>query len=479
VEGSPNEKSELTRSDLEQLSRDQQVDLILLQQAHIQQLLQRVEDLERKLDMHSGNSNKPPSSDPPWNHSHRSGKTKAKRKRGGQPGHKGHYRELRPSSEADNIVVQKPTHCCRCHKKLHGEDPDPQRFQHYDLPMIKPILSELQNHSLECEHCGVVTTLPLPGDWPKHGISPRIQALIGALSGHLRLSKRLIQCMLEDVFHLPLSLGAICAAEKVVSRAVGQPVEEAHQHVQAASTLHADETSWWERNIKMWMWVAATQWVTIFIIDKSRGCDAARRLLGSFKGVLVADRWGGYNDFRGIRQACWAHLLRDFKGFSEYSGVAGLVGRELVGRTYKMFKWWHRVRDGTMSRKVFQKKMTSLQCEIEDLLLRGQNCGVAGVSGKCEKILKHPERLWRFVEIEGVEPTNNHAERALRPAVIWRKCSFGTQSVQGSRFVERVMTVVATCKQQRRNILEYLTQACEALHNGTAAPSLLPTCVHP
>jgi len=118
--------------------------------------------------------------------------------------------------------------------------------------------------------------------------------------------------------------------------------------------------------------------------------------------------------------------------------------------------------------------MHRLRRETEELLRRGTTCGHAKMQRSCKRILKHAPSLWTFVRVEGVEPTNNTAERAIRPAVIWRKVSFGTQSVQGSRFFERIMTAAATCKQQDRNVLEYVTEACVAHLQGRGAPSLLP-----
>jgi transposase len=139
-----------------------------------------------------------------------------------------------------------------------------------------------------------------------------------------------------------------------------------------------------------------------------------------------------------------------------------------------MFTWWHRVRDGTLQRASFRSYMSSLRREVERLLEAGSACGVTQTEGTCRDLLKRREALWTFVQVEGVEPTNNTAERAIRPGVLWRKGSFGTQSEEGSRFVESLMTVVTTLKQQQRNVLEYLTAACEAALRGEEAPSLLP-----
>src|SRR5207245_1843895 len=150
------------------------------------------------------------------------------------------------------------------------------------------------------------------------------------------------------------------------------------------------------------------------------------------------------------------------------------IGEALLAQAHQMFTWWHRVREGALKRASFRSSMTPLRREVERLLEAGSRCGVPKTEGTCRDILKRREVLWTFVQIEGVEPTNNTAERSICPGVLWRKGSFGTQSAEGSRFVESMMTVVATLKQQRRNVLEYLTAACEAALLGEEAPSLLP-----
>ena len=202
----------------------------------------------------------------------------------------------------------------------------------------------------------------------------------------------------------------------------------------------------------------------------------ARELLGEhFSGILVTDRYSAYNWYPvRWRQLCWAHLLRDFEAMRDRGGCSEEIGNALLAQAHQMFSWWHRVREGTLKRSTFRSYMTPLRREVERLLEAGSRCGVPKTAGTCQDILKRREALWTFVQVAGVEPTNNTAERSIRPGVLWRKGSFGTQSTAGSRFVESMMTVVATLKQQQRNVLEYLTTACEAALRGEEAPSLLP-----
>lgn len=139
-----------------------------------------------------------------------------------------------------------------------------------------------------------------------------------------------------------------------------------------------------------------------------------------------------------------------------------------------MFQWWHRVRDGTLARSSFREYMRPVRRRVEELLREGTACEEKRIARSCAKILTLAPALWTFVRVEGVEPTNNAAERAIRPGVLWRKGSFGTDSARGSRFVERIMTVAATCKQQGRNVLDYVTRARKATLRGEPVPSLLP-----
>jgi transposase len=189
----------------------------------------------------------------------------------------------------------------------------------------------------------------------------------------------------------------------------------------------------------------------------------------------VSDRWSAYNWLLTIlRQLCWAHLLRDFQAFVDRGGESQPIGEAILTQADSMFQWWHKIRDGTMSRAAFQEKMQTVQRKVGELLRQGTACNHSKTAGTCRDTLKREEALWTFVHVEGVEPTNNLGERQVRPGVLWRKNSFGTQSEAGSRFAERIMTVIATLKQQHRNVLDYLIEACDAANWGKQAPSLIP-----
>jgi transposase len=438
-------------------------------------LQEQVRTLEERLNQTSRNSSRPPSSDPPQ--PQRPRRPPGKRRRGGQPGHPGHTRTLVPVEEVDEVVVLKPKQCRSCHAPLSGDDASPFRHQVIEIPPIKPVITEYQWHQLTCAECGETTRTPWPDGVPSGTYGPRIQATVALCTGAYRLSKRTTQQAMDEVFGVPMSVGTISQLEHATTAAVAAPVEEARTYVHAQAVAHLDETSWRQGGKRVWLWVAVTSWVTVFVVRMSRGGPVARELLGeTFGGILVTDRYSAYNWYPvRWRQLCWAHLLRDFEAMRGRSGASEQIGEALLAQAHQMFTWWHRVREGTLQRSTFRSYMTPLRREVERLLEAGSRCGVSKTEGTCRDILKRREALWTFVQVAGVEPTNNTAERSIRPGVLWRKGSFGTQSAEGSRFVESMMTVVATLQQQQRNVLEYLTAACEAALRGEAAPSLLPT----
>ena len=437
-------------------------------------LQEQVRTLQDRLHQTSQNASRPPSSDPPQ-HS-RARRPRSQRRRGGQPGHPGHTRTLIPVEDVDEVVVLKPEQCTHCQAPLSGDDPKPWRHQVIEMPPIKPVVTEYQWHQLRCVACSAVTRAPWPAGVPSGTYGPRVQATVALYTGSYRLSKRTTQQVMDDVCGVPVSVGTISQLEQATAAAVAAPVEEARTYVHAQAVAHLDETSWCQGGKRAWLWVAVTGWVTVFVVRMSRGGHVARELLGeTFGGILVTDRYSAYNWYPvRWRQLCWAHLLRDFEAMRGRSGASEKIGEALLAQAHQLFTWWHRVREGTLQRSTFRSYMTPLRREVERLLEAGSHCGVSKTEGTCRDILKRREALWTFVQVAGVEPTHNTAERSIRPGVLWRKGSFGTQSAEGSRFVESMLTVVATLQQQQRNVLEYLTAACEAALRGEAAPSLLP-----
>jgi transposase len=446
-------------------------------EARVAALEATVQQLREQLQQDSRTSSRPPSSDPPQSLAKRPRREPTGRRPGGQPGHEGHARVLVPIDQVDVVVPVKPERCQRCQHPLRGEDRQPQRHQVTDIPPIRPVVTEYQLHRLVCPVCGEATRAELPAGVPVGGFGPRVQAITALCTGAYHLSKRTTQSVLEDLFGVSLGLGTVANLEQATAQAVAESVAEAQAYVQAQPAAYADETGWREGQHRAWLWTVVTAWVTVFAIRLSRSGQVAQELLGEqFWGWLVTDRWSAYTWYpTWRRQLCWAHLLRDIEAMIARGGGSAEIGEALRTQARKMFQWWHRVRDGTLTPASFASYMRPVRREVERLLAAGQTCGVPKTEGTCREILRLRQALWTFVRHPEVEPTNNAAERAIRPGVLWRKGSFGTQGAEGSRFVEAMMTVVATLKQQHRQVLDYLTTACEAALHGEPAPSLLPS----
>jgi len=397
-------------------------------------------------------------------------------KPGGQAGHQGHGRKLLPVEQVQHVIDLKPTRCDQCGALLLGEDAQPVRHQVTDLPRVAAEVTEYRQHALNCLVCGTRTSAEFPAGIPAGSFGPRVQATVGYLTGRIGVSHRDVEELLQTLFHTHLSLGSVPAQEDQVSAALAEPVQAAQTYVQSQAVQNVDETSWREKTKRAWLWISTTPLVTVFLVLATRGAKGAQHLLGhTVTGVVGSDRWSGYTWLDPQqRQLCWAHLKRDFQALAERGGESERIGRALLEQVEKLFGLWHRVRAGTLNRADFQTAMQPIQTDVGNLLREGAALACDKTRHTCVNLLKLEVALWTFVRVVGVEPTNNRAERGLRRAVLWRRRSFGTQSEDGSRFVERVLTAVTTLRQQNRDVLDYLTEACAAAMHGDPAPSLLP-----
>jgi len=289
------------------------------------------------------------------------------------------------------------------------------------------------------------------------------------------MSKRMVQTFCADVLGVPVCAGQVCASEAETAAATEPVVRQLREYVRS-QPANVDETGWWQKRQRGWLGTIVTQAVTVFTIALSRAGSVARGLIDPSAGqVITTDRYKGYLWLPlRQRQVCWAHLVRDFQAMVDRADAGSAVGEELLCCAEDLFTWWYRVRDGTLSRSTFQRYVAELRPWVRSQLKAGMACGGARTAGACREVLAVEPALWTFVRVEGIEPTNNAAERALRHAVQWRKMSHGTESEVGSHYVGNVLTVVATCRQQGRNVLEYLTGCCRAALEGAAPASLLP-----
>jgi hypothetical protein len=453
---------------------------------------EQVEFLKERLNTNSRNSSKPPSQDPPGT-APRPARKKSKRKRGGQPGHKGHARVLFPPEQCTRIEDHRPEACRRCGGELVGDDPNPYRHQVVEIPPVAPTIEEHRLHALACVACGTVTRAVMPADVEVVGYGPRLTAIVGYMAIQFGASMRKTATAMSDLFGVQMAHSTVESMRHEQSVAVAPAVEEALEYVRAQPVALADETGFMQGNgdgrnpgkLRAWMWVAVTRLVVVFRITLSRSAEDAKALLGAdFAGYLISDRYGGYAWVQTCkRQLCWSHLLRDFVKISERAGASGRIGKCLLEEGRQLFVLWDRIKQGTLSREVFRRRVAPIRKRVRILLEAGAGYEVrtgdktarAKTARTCKNLLKLEPALWLFVRVEGVEPTNNEAERSVRWGVMLRRLMQGTQSEHGSDFVARMLTVLLTLRRQNRNVLEYLTEAIEARRIDAAPPSLLPT----
>jgi transposase len=451
-------------------------------------LTARVQDLEARLGQNSSNSSnssRPPSSDPP----HRKPKRPppsgpSGRRAGGQPGHVAHHRALVPPARVDQVHDHWPATCGLCQQPLVRPAEDAllapatgyRPHQVTELPSVRAQVTEHRLHRLACSACRHRTRAVLPADVPSGAFGPRVQATVALLSGRYRLSRREVADLCGTLLDVPLCVGSVDALCQATATALAAPVAEATTTLSQADVVHADETSWRQAGQSRWLWAAATALVTVFTIATSRGSGVVKGWLGDhFVGTLVSDRWSAYSLLDvAFRQVCWAHLRRDFQALVDRGGAAAPVGMCALTLSITLFHHWHQFQAGALDRAGLQVAVRPVQDAFTQLVDEGSVCPDRNAAGLCRALDRLWPALWTFLDEEGVPPTNNRAEQALRPGVLWRKGSLGTQSDDGARFVERLLTVTATCKQQGRSVLSYLTAVCTAAQQDQPVPSLLP-----
>jgi len=454
--------------------------LIVALQERLATLEARVGELEAQLGRNASNSSLPPSANPPQAPPPVV-KTPTGKRRGAQPGHPPALRRRLPAQRLRDILPIVPTTCGRCRAPVPAQagpdDPEPTWHQVADLPDVAAVVVEYQGCARTCPRCGEVTRAAIPAEVRAHAFGPRLAAVLAYLVGGHRVSRRGAEEIAEAVFDVPVSLGTVCHLEGQMAEALAPAHAEALQAVREAPAKHVDETGWKRAGARTWLWVGATAAVAAFVLHGRRSLAGLRTLLGEvMHGILITDRWsvyGGQPTHR--RQLCWSHLRRDFQAMIDRGNAGRAVGEELLALSNALFSWWHRVRDGTLQRRTFRTRAGWLREDVQTVLERGRACRCARTAAVCRELLAVEASLWTFVDVEGVEPTNHHAERMLRPAVLWRKGSFGCVGEGGCRFVERMLTVVQTLRLQRRSVLAYREQALRSQRNGLPAPKLLPT----
>jgi len=447
-------------------------------------LEERVRALEARVGQTSTNSSRPPSADPPRTPPPPPRRPTGRR-RGAQPGHAAHQRALLPPDQVDHTRDHWPTACQHCQTPL-VPDPsqlvgEPVRHQVVEVP---PVRAEITDHYLyrqRCPHCRGTTRAALPPTVSPGAFGPRLQAIVALLSGRYRLSRREVADLCDALLGAPLAVGSVDALCRATAQALAGPVAALQGAVRQAPVANADETEWACAGQRRWLWVVVSAAATVFTVATSRGGRVIQGVVGeTFAGILGSDRWSAYAWVEPHRrQVCWAHLKRDFQALVDWGAAARPVGEAALAQLERLFAAWHQARDDPAARARLPETVAPIQAEFRTLLEQGALGSSTKAAGVCRALLKLWPALWTFVSVPGVEPTNNVAERAIRPAVLWRRGCFGSQSEQGEVFVARLLSVAATCRQQHRPPLDYLTAVCTAAQQGHPIPSLLPAPASP
>jgi transposase len=449
----------------------------------------KIADLERQLALRQQNStttSKPPSSDGLAGQQRvRGRRVKSRRKAGGQPGHPGHHRASVPIERVDTIIDLVPDTCRQCARRLdarHGVG-DARRHQVTEVPAIAAHITEYRCHRRQCPACGTTTLAPLPDEFVGQ-FGPQLTALIAYLTVVCRLPRLVVQRFLEGILQIPISLGSTQHAWEETSAAVTAPYEELQHALADQPVLNGDETGHRTNGAKRWLWTLVAPTFIFYTIATSRGSDVLQRLLGAaFGGVLGSDRLPTYLTYAADRrQLCWSHFRRNLLSAQELAttNAAKRFCREALTLQRQLFRLWYRfrgdphVRGAPLTRAQLIAKVLPIEKRLFALAERHVNAVDADVSNLARAVFVHHRHFFTFVYEEGVEPTNNRAELALRHAVQWRKITFGTRSAHGELAVARLLTVTRTCQLQRINVLAYLTAAIHCRRGGRAVASLLP-----
>ena len=443
--------------------------------------------LNQKVNQDSTNSNRAPSTDSPEAKAKRKTEKEKEaehqkhgaRKQGAQPGHKATCRPLLPLSDGDIVIDCKPEICAHCRASLAEEsDSEPYRQQYYDFEVTRRT-TEYRKHKIKCGVCGHTSEGKLPEEANKSTYGPNIAGLVGTLTGQNQMSRRMTATFIEEFTGIPISEGSISNLEKELTEAAQPVMNEIEFAAQNATQGNVDETGMGMKNSQQgWLWVLATPFAVLFRLFAGRGQKYASLLLGCFDGILTSDRWCGYNQYpKEKHQLCWAHLLRDYKSMTEQGRDGEAIGKALRKEARAMFRLWHRFKKWKnnqeskgikVSMTVLESQMSAIRKKIKTLLEEGKKRGVP----KCGSILKLESQLWVFTKEEGIEPTNNVAERSIRPAVLWKKRSFGVESERGARYMEAMLSIKMTARLNGVRPAEFLRELIHSSRSKTPVPSI-------
>jgi transposase len=437
---------------------------------------ERIAQLERQVKRSSRNSSQPPSADPPGAPPRR-GKDPSGRARGAQPGHEGKGRELLPTSAVDEVVVHWPTRC-DCGREFAADElvaiGRPVRHQVEELPQLPVTVTEHQCPRVRCPACGRRERAALPADVAASAFGPRFHAVVAVLSVRNRVSRRDVVELCEQLFGARISSGAVDAILTRVADALEDSDADLLERVRAGKALNMDETGWRTAGERRALWGAFTDRHAIVRVRTDRHEDHAKELLADTGAIVTSDRWWAYAHLPiKRRQICWAHLRRDFKAHAEGLDAEKTFGEYGLRVCEELFWSWE-IFQHTRDRQELKRRIRALRREFKPILVTyaGKQARYRYTRGMARNLLKIWPALWTFADHKGVQPTNNHAERALRGSVIYRQLSLGSQSDNGERRIERLLSIHTTCRLQRRTLHDYLIDALTAHSRGDPAPLL-------
>ena len=470
--------------------RERCVEVVLGLAGSVKRLEERVAGLEEQLRRDSRNSSSPPSQDPPKTRAERRAEARKrakawskregeKREQGGQPGHRGAGRKLLPEDQVDEIVDHYPDACGGCGREFGEDERRPTnrfgRHQVAELPPIVVIFTEHRTHHARCPRCGKRTAARLPDGVGDSPFGTDLQAAVVTMTARNRVSRRDMSELAWELFGVGLSVGAVDAICQRAAVALQAPHERLVEKVLASPAVNVDETGWFTAHEGRTMWTATTPEAAIFKIMEDRHRDRLEKLIGEgFKGILGSDRWWAYDHIDPeSRQACWEHLKRDFFRHSEGLAEQKEFGTAGLALTKRLFKTW-RAFEEHQDRPRLISEMKMIEDELRTLVDHAAHKSPRTRRHRrfANNLLKIWPALWTFVTVEGVQPTNNAAERALRGPVIYRRLSHGTQTEDGERFIERALSVSVTCRLQARSMFAYTRELLRAHVRGDPVPTL-------
>ncbi|MBT9559678.1 MAG: IS66 family transposase [Myxococcales bacterium] len=443
---------------------------IAAQAAMICALEERLAKLEARLKLDSSNSSKPPSSDSPFKRP--PPKSPTGRKPGGQAGHPGRHRRTLAPTHIEPVLASQ---CAHCGMALPPESIIGLSSSHQVTDVeVHPKVTQFDMKKHRCAGCRRVTHAERPlGTAGSFGTD--LEAIIATLTVRFHMSRLDVVELCRTVFGVTISVGSVQATCERMSDSVASTVQGIADHFATAAVAHADETGWYLRGKLVWMWAALTEQAEYFRVDPHRNTDAMKKLLGDFAGLLHSDRWKPYEAFSAThRQLCHAHLRRDIQALIDAGGESQVLGEKLLALSNIMFSDWHAFCAREIHYDEFAKRMSPTMNAWRVLAETAANTTTGKPRALGRSMLRLWPALWNFVDLEGVVPTNNEQERAIRLPVRIRKNSYGSTSMTGALFVTRMLSIVGTARRQGVAVLGWLKRARHAFRHLLDPPALLP-----